>query len=69
MSARPAYPNTRQNLVAHLTISFKPLLAAAFDRLWIGGWPIFHVDAAGAGQFQGAVMGLGSERDNEIRSK
>src|SRR5689334_16188205 len=59
-------PNTRQNLVAHVTIGLKPLLAAAFDRLWIGGRPIFHIDTAGAGQFQSAVMGLGSKRDNEI---
>src|SRR5581483_4854003 len=68
--ARPArdkpLADARQNLIADIAIGLEPLLAAAFDRFRIGGRPIFHVDGAGAGQFQGAVMGLGRERDDEI---
>src|SRR5262249_61012779 len=42
--------NTRQNLVAHLPIGLKPLLAAAFHRGRIGGRPVFPINPLWAGQ-------------------
>src|ERR1700691_1622020 len=61
-----AFADVRQKLVADGAVSLEPLLATAFGNARIGCRPIFHIDPVGARDLERPVVGLGSERHDEI---
>src|SRR5262249_37727196 len=53
--------------VTDLPIGIEDLLAAARYRRRIEGRPVFRFDCLGAGEFKGAVMSLGRERNYHVK--
>src|ERR1700677_4932239 len=68
-SRQKAFADMFRKLVAHGAIGVQPLHAAAFDGARVGGRPIFHIDAAHAGEFERAMVRLRCQRDDEIEIK
>src|SRR5258707_5894623 len=68
MARREAFPDSSQQLIAHIPIRVHPLLAAPFDRGRIRGRPILHICGECAGQLE-RLMVRSEEHTSELQSR
>src|SRR5215467_3151188 len=62
MARREAFPDSSQQLIAHIPIRIHPLLAASFDR----GRPILNVCGECAGQLERLVVRFRRKGDDQV---
>src|SRR5215469_220969 len=66
MARREAFPDSSQQLIAHIPIRIHPLLAASLDRGRIRGRPILHLCGECAGQLERLVVRFGRKGDDQV---